>query len=102
MSHGKEFDSDIKEPLKKGDFYWPAMPEPEPENLYSEPYPGEEFLRDWLARTAEIILNYRPKLLYFDWWIQHEAFKPYLKKLAAFYYNCGEKWGKYPSFSASF
>ena len=94
MSHGKEFDSDIKEPLKKGDFYWPAMPEPEPENLYSEPYPGEEFLRDWLARTAEIILNYRPKLLYFDWWIQHEAFKPYLKKLAAFYYNCGEKWGE--------
>lgn len=94
MSHGKEFDSDIKEPLKKGDFYWPAMPEPEPENLYSEPYPGEEFLRDWMARTAEIILNYRPKLLYFDWWIQHEAFKPYLKKLAAFYYNCGEKWGE--------
>ncbi|HHX11453.1 MAG TPA: alpha-L-fucosidase, partial [Clostridiales bacterium] len=25
MGHGKEFDSDIKEPLKRGDFYWPAM-----------------------------------------------------------------------------
>ncbi len=54
----------------------------------------EEFLNDWLARTAEIILNYKPSLLYFDWWVQHQAFKPYLKKLAAFYYNCGVKWGK--------
>lgn len=94
MGHGKEFDSDVREPLQKGDFYWPAMPEPEPEDLYSEPYPSEEFLLDWLARTAELILNYQPKLLYFDWWIQHEAFQPYLKKLAAFYYNCGEKWGE--------
>ncbi len=94
MSHGKEFDSDIKEPLKKGDFYWPAMPEQNPEDLYSEPYPTTEYLDDWLARTAEIILNYQPSLLYFDWWIQHQSFKPYLKKLLAFYYNCGKRWGK--------
>lgn len=39
-------------------------------------------------------MKYRPKLLYFDWWIQHEAFHPYLKKLAAFYYNCGKSWGE--------
>lgn len=94
MGHGREFDSDVKEPMTKGDFYWPAMPEPDPEEPRSEPYPSGEFLRDWLARTVEIIVKYRPKLLYFDWWIQHEAFKPYLKKLAAFYYNCGEKWGE--------
>ena len=25
MSHGKEFDSDIREPMQRGDFYWPAM-----------------------------------------------------------------------------
>ena len=42
----------------------------------------------------ELIVKYRPKLLYFDWWIQHEAFHPYLKKLAAFYYNCGKSWGE--------
>lgn len=94
MGHGKEFDSDIKEPMEKGDFYWPAMPEPDNQDLFSEPYPTGEFLDDWLARTAELILNYQPKLLYFDWWIQHQAFKPYLKKLAAFYYNCGKKWGE--------
>ena len=70
LGHGKEFDSDIKEPLQKGDLYWPSMPEPDAEDLYGEPYPTEEFLNDWLARTAEIILNYKPSLLYFDWWVQ--------------------------------
>ena len=94
MGHGKEFDSDVKEPMKKGDFYWPAMPEPDNQDLYSEPYPTEEFLDDWLARTAEIIVKYQPALLYFDWWIQHRAFKKHLKKLVAFYYNMGKKWGR--------
>lgn len=94
MGHGREFDSDVREPMKKGDFYWPAMPEPDPQDLFSKPFPSEEFLDDWLARTVELIVKYRPKLLYFDWWIQHEAFHPYLKKLAAFYYNCGKSWGE--------
>lgn len=94
MGHGKDFESDITDPMVKGDFYWPAMPEPDHQDLYGEPCPTEEFLKDWLARTAELILNYRPKLLYFDWWLQHQAFKPYLKKLAAFYYNCGKLWGE--------
>ncbi len=89
LGHGKEMESDVKEPLQKGDFYWPAMPEGALDDLFSEPYPTAEYLDDWLARTAELILNYRPRLLYFDWWIQHEAFKPYLKKLLAFYYNMG-------------
>ncbi len=94
MGHGKEFDSDIHDPMVKGDFYWPAMPEPDHADICGTPYPTEEYLNDWLARTAELILNYQPKLLYFDWWIQHEAFKPYLKRLAAFYYNCGKRWGQ--------
>ncbi len=93
MGQGKNFDSDIHEPLKKGDFYWPAMPEAYHHDLTSQPWPTEEYLDDWLARTAEIILKYQPRLLYFDWWIQHASFKPYLKKLAAFYYNCGKQWG---------
>lgn len=94
MGHGREFDSDVKDPMQKGDFYWPAMPEPDNQDLQSAPYPSEEYLNDWLARTAELIWNYQPKLLYFDWWIQHEAFRPYLKKLAAFYYNCGKMRGQ--------
>ena len=94
MGHGKEFDSDVKDPMVKGDFYWPAMPEADHFDMYSEPMPTEEFLKDWMARTAELILNYRPKLLYFDWWIQHSVFKPWLQRLAAFYYNCGKQWGE--------
>ncbi len=93
MSHGKEFDSDVKEPLKRGDFYWPAMPEAMLHDLQSNPYPTKEYLEDWLVRTCEIIDSYQPRILYFDWWIQHEAFKPYLLKVAAYYYNRGVEWG---------
>ena len=92
MSHGKNDDGDIREPLHRGDFYWPAMPEPPHHALTSEPYPTPEFLDDWLVRTCELIDRYRPELLYFDWWVQHEAFKPYLQKLAAYYYNQGVRW----------
>ena len=94
MGHGKEFPSDVHEPLQRGDFYWPAMPEPDAQDLRSEPYPTPEYLTDWLLRTCEIIDRYHPALLYFDWWIQHEAFKPYLKKVAAYYYNRGVQWGQ--------
>lgn len=94
MSHGREFDSDIKEPMKRGDFYWPAMPEPHEADLQSKPYPNSEFLTDWLVRTCEIIDRYRPSLVYFDWWIQHEAFREVLKIFTAYYYNRGKQWGK--------
>ncbi len=93
MGHGKEFDSDIKEPMQRGDFYWPAMPEPDHYDLFSKPEPSEEFLQDWLVRTCEIIDRFQPKILYFDWWIQHSACKPYIKKLAAYYYNRASEWG---------
>lgn len=92
MSHGKEFESDIKQELHRGDFYWPAMPEPDHQDLQSRPYPSEEFLQDWFLRTCEIIETYMPEILYFDWWIEHEAFKPYLKKIAAYYYNLGKEY----------
>lgn len=94
MGHGKEFKSDIHEPLQPGDFYWPAMPEPDHYDQHSEPAPSTEFLDDWLARTCELIDRYRPRLLYFDWWILHASFNPYLKKMAAYYYNRAEEWGQ--------
>ena len=94
MGHGKDFDSDIKEPMQRGDFYWPAMPEPASnQDLYSEPTPTQEYLEDWLVRTCELIDRYQPRIIYFDWWIQHSAVRPYLKKLAAYYYNRAAEWG---------
>lgn len=94
MGNGKDFDSDIKEPLHCGDFYWPSeQQQPDHQNLFATPYPDSEFLEDWLCRTCEIIDRYQPRILYFDWWIQHEAYKPYLRKIAAYYYNRGLEWG---------
>ncbi len=92
MGHGKEFDSDIKEPLVCGDFYWPAMPESDHQDLFSAD-PSQEYMEDWLLRTCEIVDRYRPKIIYFDWWIHHSAVKPYLKKFAAYYYNRAAEWG---------
>ncbi|MFZ8764535.1 alpha-L-fucosidase [Enterococcus diestrammenae] len=94
FGHGQEFASDVKEPLVKGDFYWPAMPEPDNQELTSEPAPSQEFLEDWLLRTCELIDRYQPEVLYFDWWVQHQAFKEPLKQVAAFYYNRGVEWKK--------
>ncbi|MFC4305103.1 alpha-L-fucosidase [Cohnella boryungensis] len=92
MSHGKAFDSDIQEPLACGDLYWPAMPEPEHQSLHESP-PSREYLEDWLIRCCELVDRYQPKIFYFDWWIQNAAFKPYLQKFAAYYYNKAEEWG---------
>ena len=95
MSNGRKFDSDIKEPMERGDFYWPAMPDPgNHHDLFSEPAPTQEFLEDWLVRCCELIDRYRPKVIYFDWWIEHQAVKPYLKKFAAYYYNRAIEWGE--------
>ncbi len=95
MGHGKEFDSDIKEPMERGDFYWPAMPEPKDHfDLNYEIAPTEEYMQDWLVRTCEIVDKYQPKILYFDWWIQETCMKPYLQKLAAYYYNRAAEWGE--------
>ena len=51
-------------------------------------------MQDWLVRCCELVDRYRPQLLYFDWWIQVEPMKPYLKKLAAYYYNRAKEWGR--------
>lgn len=93
MGHGKEFESDITDDEKYGDFYYPAMPEPNHQDLFSKPTPTKDFLDDWLVRCCEIVDRFQPKIVYFDWWIQHSAVKPYLKKFAAYYYNRAEEWG---------
>ena len=93
MGHGKDFESDITDDEKYGDFYFPAMPEPNHQDLFSKPTPTKEFLDDWLVRCCEIVDRFQPKIVYFDWWIQHSAVKPYLKKFAAYYYNRAEEWG---------
>ncbi len=94
FGHGKEFESDIVDPVTKDSLYWPAMPEPDHQDLFSVPYPDNDFLEDWLRRTCELVRDYQPEMLYFDWWIEHDSFKDYLKLFAAYYYNLGVQWQK--------
>lgn len=56
--------------------------------------PTETFLEDWLHRTVELVDKYEPQLVYFDWWIEQPAFEPYLRQLAAYYYNSGRQWDR--------
>lgn len=94
---GRKFDSDIKGEYQRGDLYWPTMPEPKAEdfeNPDSECQPTPEFMEDWLLRCCELVDKYRPKVFYFDWWIQQRVMKPWVQKFAAYYYNRAAQWGE--------
>ncbi len=85
MNGGMRFDSDVRDPAY-ADFYGPAQRE--------ETAPHDSYLHDWLLRTVELIDSYRPQVLWFDWWIEQPAFEPYLRLLAAYYYNRAAQWGQ--------
>ncbi|WP_322481091.1 alpha-L-fucosidase [Thermogemmatispora sp.] len=82
---GRAIPSDVQDP-QYADLYGPARPEDEP--------PDAAFLADWLARLYELVERYRPALIYFDWWISRPAFRPYLARFAAYYYNRAAHWGQ--------
>ena len=96
MNGGMAFPSDVQDP-DYADFYGPAKGKGRPIEQYFDNAPDRTYLEDWLLRTCEIIDKYEPKLIWFDWWIQNMAFKPYLKKFAAYYYNAAEQWDKGPA-----
>ncbi|MCR5733749.1 MAG: alpha-L-fucosidase [Lachnospiraceae bacterium] len=102
MNTGRLAESDVEDEAYR-DFYGPAYLCEElsgdnifesTQNTFTQAVPTKEWLEDWLVRTCELIDRYRPKILYFDWWIHIAAFKPYLKKLGAYYYNRASEWGE--------
>lgn len=101
MNMGRTFDSDVNDPAYQ-DFYGPAFhcPEFDGDTLHQTTFSAfsrgatDEWMEDWLVRTCELIDLHKPQIVYFDWWIHNHSFKPYLKKLAAYYYNRAEEWGK--------
>lgn len=98
---GREFDSDVLDE-KYRDFYGPARgPLYDLSDLY-ENQPDQEYLEDWLVRICEIVDKYQPRIIFFDWWIQNIAFKPYLQKFAAYYYNRAAEWGVEVAIDAKF
>jgi alpha-L-fucosidase len=90
---GRGFPSDVQYPRFDG-LYGPARPKPTHNNQHrAEEGPDAAFLDDWLRRTCELVDKYQPQLVWFDWWIDHMAFAPYLPHFAAYYYNRSTGWG---------
>lgn len=112
---GTLYDSDVNDPKYAG-LYGPAEPmqlpgdqapacgffvgqthcaaktgatpgEPDPDQLQMWLPPSKAFLEDWLARSTELVDDYHPDFIYFDWWINQPAFAPYLQRMAAYYYD---------------
>ena len=100
MNTGRTCDSDVNDDTYR-DFYGPAVREEayNRDNIFKTtedtyaPGASKEWLEDWMVRTCELVDKYQPKTLYFDWWIHNHTFKPYLRKIAAYYYNRAEEWG---------
>src|SRR3569833_4390315 len=80
-----KFDSDVLDP-KLDAYYGPAHNEDETM--------APEYMNDWLMRDMELVNNYQPQLVWFDWWIEQPALTPYRKSFAAFYYNKAKDWNK--------
>ncbi|MEM8945344.1 MAG: alpha-L-fucosidase [Planctomycetota bacterium] len=109
--------------------------DPECESLYGKSYPwlatedakdhrspwppmDEDFKNDWLARTAELVQEYDPDLVWFDFGIAQDRskshaenpFADYLQRFAAYYYNhalqrggsaiINYKWNAFPESAA--
>lgn len=78
LNGGMTFESDVRDP-RFSSLYGPAQPK--------ELDPSPQFLEEWVERTFELVDAYQPQLLYFDWWIHRPAYRPYLPRIAAHYYN---------------
>lgn len=88
--YGRRFDSDVNDP-RYAALYGPAHPlqsaKGEDGQGVDWTFVSDAYLDDWLARSAEIVQDYHPDLMYFDWWIGQPRFRGALADFAAFYYN---------------
>lgn len=83
MEPGLTHDTDVHN-AQFGDLYWPTKPKTD---IGNDPELTQLYLDDWLVRTIELIDNFKPRVLYFDFWIENKVFTPYVKKILAYYYN---------------
>ncbi|MGI9274284.1 MAG: alpha-L-fucosidase [Endozoicomonas sp.] len=69
--------------------------------LYGKPHktgcpPSTEFVENWFERVKEMIDEFHPAALYFDFGWHHKAFESYRPKVLSYYYNHAEKHGYEP------
>lgn len=83
LSPGLKIESDVHD-SQFGDLYWPTK---EKYAIGDDPKLTAQYLDDWLVRTIELIDKFKPRVLYFDFWIEHPVFKAYTQKILAYYYN---------------
>lgn len=59
-------------------------------------YPGsnEHSRQNWLKHMYELIDQYQPELLYFDWTVGKQPFQETFYKFMAYYYNNAVDWNK--------
>ena len=55
---------------------------------------SDQWREIWWNRTTDIINNYQPDILWFDFYLDKPAFRPDHPRLAAYYYNKGLEWNK--------
>jgi alpha-L-fucosidase len=88
--YGRSFDSDVNDP-KYAALYGPAHPTESAKGADGKDvdwtFVSDAYLNDWLARSSEIVQDYHPDLMYFDWWVGQPRFRGALAEFAAFYYN---------------
>ena len=88
--YGRTFNSDVNDP-RYAALYGPAHPlegaKGEDGQDVDWTFVSDAYLNDWLARSSEIVQDYHPDLMYFDWWVGQPRFRNALAEFAAFYYN---------------
>ena len=88
--YGRTFDSDVNDP-RYAALYGPAHPSQSAKGEDGQDvdwtFVSDAYLNDWLARSSEIVQDYHPDLMYFDWWVGQPRFRNALAEFAAFYYN---------------
>ena len=90
---GWHFPSDVQDDRYRG-LYGPAQPKPADQHDPHAPGgPDAAFLDEWLRRASELVDRYRPQIVWFDWWIEHDAFRSVLPLFAAYFYNRALQWG---------
>ncbi|XRD86233.1 alpha-L-fucosidase [Dyella acidisoli] len=87
---GRSFNSDVNDP-RYAALYGPAHPgisaKGEDGQEVDWTFVSDAYLNDWLARSSEIVQDYHPDFMYFDWWVGQPRFHQALAEFAAFYYN---------------
>jgi len=89
FGEGRKLASDVQDEQYR-DLYGPARDRDESESGVTPP--TQEFLDDWLLRCAELVDNYQPDIIWFDWWIAQKPFHENLQQFSAYYYNRGKTW----------